>query len=229
MTRKQRTEKQRTTEDSYLFIMKNIPDEYLETCNEELRKITETALLKLYRGISEKARKSTKSGSYNYVRSHTMRKYFNSALLNAGCDSFHTEFWMGHKLDDTQAAYFRANPEAQKEIYQKYVPYLTIQKEIDVAESPEYITLKNNFEIVVADNVNKTVEREELIRLNDKLETQQEEHENELEEIRKEIYYMKVENQLKLAKEKIKTASPEMIEKYNKIIKDSEELLKKKK
>ena len=220
ISRKQRIEKQRTTEDSYLFIMKNIPDEYLETRNEELRKITETAMLKLYRGISEKARKSTKSGSYNYVRSHTMRKYFNSALLNVGCDSFHTEFWMGHTLDDTQAAYFRANPTALREIYQKYVPYLTIQKELNVAESPEYIRMKNENEILARETAKATVEREEIKRMKADFDKQ-------IEKIQKQVYVQKLENQLKIAKIERKNAKSDMIQFYDEIIENTENLLKK--
>lgn len=159
-------EKQRTNDDSYLFTLKSVPKEYLETHDEELRKLSENAMLKLYRGISEKARKSTQKGCYNYIRSHTMRKYFNSALLNAGCDSFHTEFFMGHQLSDTEAAYFRANPKALKEIYQEYVPYLMIQKELNISESPEFIRLKNENEILARETAKAIVEREEIRRMN---------------------------------------------------------------
>lgn len=161
-------EKQHTSENSYLFILKNVPSEYLETHNEELRKMGENAMLFLYSGVSEKARKNTANG-YNFIRSHTMRKYFNSCLLNAGCDSFHTEFWMGHQLSETQGAYFRANIQQQKEIYMKYIPYLTIQKELNVSESPEYQRMKNENEILMRESITATVERAEIQRLNEDL------------------------------------------------------------
>lgn len=45
--KQQQREKQRTTKNSYLFILKNIPDSYLETKDEELRKMGENALLSL--------------------------------------------------------------------------------------------------------------------------------------------------------------------------------------
>ena len=67
-----------------------------------------------------------------------MRKYFNSALLNAGADSFFVEFLMGHELDATRAAYFRANPDKLKELYKKFMSYLTIQPELDVSTNPEF-------------------------------------------------------------------------------------------
>lgn len=164
--RQSQLEKQRTTEASYLFILHKVSYDYLETHDEELRKISEFAMLKIYKEISNKARKNSKTGCYNYIRSHTMRKYFNSTLLNAGCDSFHTEFWMGHQLDDTQAAYFRANPTALREIYQKYIPYLTIQKELNISESPEFIRMKNENEILARETAKAIVEREEIRRMN---------------------------------------------------------------
>jgi integrase len=159
-------EKQRVTSDNgYLFVLQNISDEYLKTKNEELRYIPEQGMIRLYRSISEKAKKNTGKGYFNFIRSHTMRKYFNSALLNAGCDSFHCEFWMGHTLDETRAAYFRANPIALREIYEKYVPYLTIQKELNVSESPEFQKLKSENEVLARETAKATVERAEIQRL----------------------------------------------------------------
>lgn len=166
-------EKQRTNEDSYLFTLKSVPKEYLETHDEELRKLSENAMMKLYRGISEKARKSTKSGSYNFIRSHTTRKYFNSCLLNAGCDSFHVEFFMGHKLDDTRAAYFRAKSEELKKIYQKYIPYLTIEKSLDVAASKEYQEIARENDVLRAETARHIVERLEIQDLRERIEEMQ--------------------------------------------------------
>lgn len=163
--RKAQREKQRTTDDSYLFILKIVSDDYLKTHDEKIRQIGAAALEYMYRQISEKARKNTANG-YNFIRSHTMRKYFNSCLLNAGCDSFHTEFWMGHQLSETQGAYFRANIQAQKELYIKYIPYLIIQKQLNVSESPEYIRMKNENEILARESITATVERAELQRIN---------------------------------------------------------------
>lgn len=167
--KQQQREKQYTTKDSYLFIVKSVPDKYLETRDEELRKMGENALFNLYKGISEKARKNTAKG-YNFIRSHTMRKYFNSALLNAGCDAFHCEYWMGHQLNETQAAYFRANIQAQKELYKKYIPYLTIEKSLDISVSPEYKAALERAEKAEAEAARVSVERIELQEMRSKLE-----------------------------------------------------------
>lgn len=143
--RKQQLEKQRiVSDDGYLFILRQVPDEFLESQDDELRKLTENAIQKLYRAISDKANKNTKADCYNVIRSHTMRKYFNSVMLNKGCDSFRVEFFMGHQLDNTRAAYFRASPKELKEIYKQYIPYLTIVGEaVSIADSPEWRDLKD--------------------------------------------------------------------------------------
>lgn len=127
-----------TSDDGYLFILQNVPIEYLQTHDEELRKITRNAFEKLYNGLSTASGKNTTAGNWNLIRSHNMRKYFNSALLNAGADSFFVEFLMGHELDATRAAYFRANPDKLKELYKKFMSYLTIQPELDVSTNPEF-------------------------------------------------------------------------------------------
>ncbi|WP_440947894.1 tyrosine-type recombinase/integrase [Methanosarcina sp. T3] len=161
--RAQQIEKQKVVSDSgYLFILRQVESKYLDTHDEEIRKLSENAVQKMYRAISDKARKNTSEGAYNTIRSHNMRKYFNSALLNAGCDSFMVEYWMGHELDDTRAAYFRASPEKLRDIYKKYIPYLTVQKELDISESPEYQQIKNENMILQAETARHIVERSEL-------------------------------------------------------------------
>jgi integrase len=130
-------EKQRVFSDSdFLFCRTNISKNFLTTKNEKQRQLTLAIMMKIYRTISEKAGKNTNNGNWNIIRSHNMRRYFNSVLRNNGCDSFHTEHFMGHKLVETQGSYFRPSPEKLREIYLKYVPFLTIQKEEDITVNP---------------------------------------------------------------------------------------------
>lgn len=162
---KQRDKQKIYSDNGYLFIGRKIPDTFLETRDERERKLERDALMRIYRVISEKAQKSTPKNNWNIIRSHNMRKYFNSALLNAGCDSFIVEFLMGHTLDDTRSAYFRASPEKLKEIYKKYVPFLTIQKELDISTSPEYLKIKEENQILLAETERHVIERAELTEL----------------------------------------------------------------
>lgn len=164
-------EKQRVfSDDDHLFIKRYIDPKYLENHDDNLRKLDQDSFMKVYRNISEKAQKNTPAGDWNLIRSHNMRKYFNSALLNAGADSFHVEFFMGHTLDDTRAAYFRADVEKLKEIYKKNIPYLTIQKEADISESPEYLRIKQENQILQAETARHVVERSELQELKAEIE-----------------------------------------------------------
>lgn len=161
--KKSRLEKQKVYNDNdCLFICRQIPAEFLEKQDDNLRKLDTRALTKVYRRLAEKARKSTPCGDWGFIRSHNIRKYFNSALLNAGADSFFVEFTMGHTLNETQGAYFRASPDKLKEIYKKYIPYLTVQKELDISESPEYQKIKQENETLAREAVRATVERSEL-------------------------------------------------------------------
>jgi integrase len=172
-------EKQKVFSDSdHLFIKRHVNPKYLENHNDELRKHDQASFVKVYRNISEKAQKNTPKGDWNLIRAHNIRKFFNSTMLNAGADSFHVEFFMGHTLDDTRAAYFRANPEKLRELYQKYVPYLTIEKAFDPEQHPDFIRLKNESETYARAAANAAVERNELIELRTEMEKMKEARES---------------------------------------------------
>lgn len=134
----------------------------MKTRDDRTRQIKENSLLQIYFNISEKAQKSTSKGHWNLIRSHNIRKFFNTTLKSAGCDNFHVEFWMGHQLDSSQLPYFLGNPEQEKELYSKYVPYLTIEKALDISESPEYQQIKRENQILATETARHVVERSEL-------------------------------------------------------------------
>lgn len=158
------------TPGSYLFITEKVPEKYHESHDEELRKLTTNAIFKMYREISSKTHKSTPKGHWNLVRSHNMRKYLNSALLNMGADSFFVDFLMGHEIGEAQAAYFRAQPEKLRNIYQKFIPYLTIEKELDPTQHPDFIRMKTKSEAFARAAATAAVERTEFIRMQEELE-----------------------------------------------------------
>lgn len=186
------------TDHDNLLCVRNVPDSFLEKHDDSLRKFTQKNLMRLYQSVAEKARKNTDKGNYGFIRSHNMRKYFNSALLNAGCDFFHVEYFMGHTLPSTQESYFRATPDKLKEIYAKYIPYLTIQKELDLSESPEYQAIKSENDILRAETAKHVVERQEITAL--KIEVEQGKTERaELNELRNEINALY--NEMKYTKE----------------------------
>jgi len=83
--------------NNYLFIHRYVLDEFLKTKDDKLRCFKEGTFEHIYNYISARAQISTPKGDYNLIRSHNMRKYFNTALKSAGCDNFHVEFWVGAK------------------------------------------------------------------------------------------------------------------------------------
>lgn len=180
--RQRQLDKQKVVgDDGYLFILRQIDNEFLSTHDESLRQLTENAVQKLYRSISEKVRKNAKKGTYNVIRSHTMRKYFDSALHNAECDNFYIQFFEGHTLDDTRKAYFRADIDGMRDIYAKYIPYLTIEKALDISESEDFKRIKAEHADLIIEAERHRVERQEIQELRRELEEQKEAYRKAIE------------------------------------------------
>lgn len=136
--------KQRVYADSnHLFILRKINDEFLKDYDEAWRKIDRPAFMKIYRDISTKANKNTEKGQFNFIRSHNFRKFFDSTMLNAGCDFLHVEEFMGHKLPGTQNHYYSTDVEGLKNYYKNFIPYLTINKNLSVTDSQEWQEMKD--------------------------------------------------------------------------------------
>jgi integrase len=179
-------EKQRLTRpEGYLFVQKNIPEEYLDVSKEELnerlpekvlnqawqqreniRQIDKKTLMNLYRNLAERAQKSAPYGTWSLIRSHNMRKFFNTTLVNAGCGNIYVELWMGHTIDSTKDAYFRPDPHEIVKIYQNYIPYLTISKYLVVSDSDDYKRLKTEKEELERElHTQKLIDERELNEL----------------------------------------------------------------
>lgn len=157
----------------YLFIGRYIPSEFLTLKNrkeaEELRKLEPRSIQKIYRELSERARKASPSGEWNLIRSHNIRRLYNSTMLANRAELFFVDFTMGHQIDSTRDAYYRADPKALREEYKKYIPYLTIQKELNISESPEFLKIKSENEILARETARATVERVEIQELKKEL------------------------------------------------------------
>lgn len=63
---------------------------------------------------------------------------------------------MGHKLDSSQLPYFLGNPEQEKELYSKYVPYLTIAEAYDPTKDPVFKMMQEE-NVVLTRMVENTV------------------------------------------------------------------------
>lgn len=104
-------------------------------------------ITRAFQKIAEQADIKNEPGTFNAVRPHALRKYFNSMLLNNGASIFFTDFLMGHKIDSTRAAYYFADPVKLKQKYLKYLPFLSIESvETKTIESMEYAELKKELD-----------------------------------------------------------------------------------
>ncbi len=66
------------------------------------------------------------------TRSHALRKFFATALENAGMPKNKIDFMLGHTPSGTDLAYFKTDTDKLKELYKKFLPYLTFEKTIEV-------------------------------------------------------------------------------------------------
>lgn len=130
-------------DDDWLFV-----GDYINSLRGN-RQLAPHAFIAIYRKLSTAAGEDQAFGKWRSVRSHNMRKYFNSALLNAGADIFFVDFLMGHKISGTHEAYYRADPESLKKKYMKYLPFLAIEDtEVHTIESEEYRKLREQNELL---------------------------------------------------------------------------------
>ena len=141
-------EKRKTTPKSYLFVSSKIHGDYLQSHDEEVRRCTPRMIIKIYSRLRDYAgiKKTNGDSTYHTFRSHNMRKYFVSNLRNNGCDGDLVEYFIGHTLSGSKSAYYEGDPEKLKEMYQKFIPYLTMAESIDVADTPEFkkVAQENN-------------------------------------------------------------------------------------
>jgi hypothetical protein len=141
----------------------------MKTGDDSLRKLTVDDVVKLYRFVSERAQKNTPSGDWNVIRSHNMRKYFNSTLRNKGVDASFIEFLMGHSEGRTKEAYYIPNVAELKSQYLKVASYLTIAKDLDISASPEFKRIKEENELLIVETERVHVERSEYAALKEEL------------------------------------------------------------
>lgn len=100
-------------------------------------------IVRAFARVAKQSGITNEANTFNRMRPHAIRKFFYSILLNNGASLFFAKFLMGHKIDVTHEAYFRAAPAKIKEMYVKFLPFLSIENvEARVIESAEFTELK---------------------------------------------------------------------------------------
>lgn len=104
----------------------NLEDADYLICTEKGTKLKENNFLQLYRDVSYNlGLRIPGFREYNKFHSHNLRKMFYNSILNIGGWGMGelAEYFMGHKIPATRAAYFKATPEKLKEEYKKFVSH----------------------------------------------------------------------------------------------------------
>lgn len=194
-----RLDKQKVvSDDGYLFIKKHVRNSYLLSGDEEERKISPSNLIQIFRYISENAKKNTPFGDWNLIRSHNMRRYFYNVMMSNKCPHDHLEHMMGHVLYNVKDSYFVPIEEQLKKSYIDCIPYLTVQKELDISESPYFQNMKEENEYLKAENYRVNVERDEIQRLSADIENYKNEMQikSEIERNKHSIQLLKMQKKL---------------------------------
>lgn len=139
--------------------LKSRTDELTE--NSQLFKISRDYLCKQFQSMNKHLGLGTKNGS-SLFRSHMLRKYHASTLLNSGLMIEQVDMLQGRSKEKTHESYFFDDPEVLKKLYMEHMDDLCIADESD--EIIELKKINEEYEV-------KFSEQEKL--LNDIVEAQE--------------------------------------------------------
>lgn len=95
-----------------------------------------------FRNIGIDAGFEKEKGSYCFWRSHALRKYFITTIINKLGSKTLADYMAGHKINNQDRTYWKPDPEDLKEFYIKALPYLSIDgakvKDLDRNTIQEY-------------------------------------------------------------------------------------------
>lgn len=87
--------------------------------------LTTAPIQKYFRKINKKCGWG-KKGRQIFFRSHNLRKWFASTLYAHKIPQLTIDWWLGHRINDTTAAYFKFDYKKLREQYATMIPELTI-------------------------------------------------------------------------------------------------------
>lgn len=92
-----------------------------------------------FRRVGQLAGFKREKGSYSPWRSHALRKYFISTMINKKGNKIIADFMAGHKISEQDRTYWQANPEDLKKMYQDALPFLSLDEaKVKDIESEEF-------------------------------------------------------------------------------------------
>ena len=125
-------------------------------------KLTKQGIASNFNRIGKKAGFNvTEKGAYSFWRSHGLRKYFISTIINNTGDHILADYLVGHKISALKRAYWKADPKKLKEKYLEVLPYLSIDEvKVKDIETKEYKELKEKNKALQeqVDQINKNMD-----------------------------------------------------------------------
>jgi integrase len=95
-----------STKNISLFVNTVIPAKFLKDRNEKYRKMSQDGMMHMYKKLAAKTGQLKKEYEWNDLRSHKMRAYFGSTLMNNTDTPNYVKYMMGHKVTAMEDAYF---------------------------------------------------------------------------------------------------------------------------
>ena len=116
------------------------------------KRLSRDSIVTNFRRIGLEAGFKKEKGSYAFWRSHALRKYFISMIINKVGEKTIADYMAGHKINNQDRTYWQANPDDLKAHYMKALPYLSIDEaKVKDVESEE-------FKAIMADSKKKDKE-----------------------------------------------------------------------
>lgn len=88
--------------------------------------LSSDSIITNFRLAGKKAGFKRDENVYSFWRSHAMRKYFISTIINKKGEKIIADFMAGHKIGKQDRAYWQANPDDLKAYYMEALPFLSI-------------------------------------------------------------------------------------------------------
>ena len=139
------------------------------------KKLSRDSIVTNFRRIGQEAGFKKEKGSYAFWRSHALRKYFISTIINKVGEKTIADYLAGHKISNQDRTYWQANPDDLKAHYMKALPYLSIDEaKVKDVESEEFKAIMADSEkkdekiaamekqIMAMDDILKSVLKEQL-------------------------------------------------------------------
>ena len=96
--------------------------------NNKGAELSRDSIVTNFRRIGWEAGFEKEKGGYSYWRSHSLRKYFISKMINKSGDKTIADYMAGHAINRQDRTYWEANPEDLKKLYVKALPHLSLDK-----------------------------------------------------------------------------------------------------